>query len=61
MGLVFASFHRRVGQQNSYRAYSEWQNMETFEKLIISKEFSDVKAEGPHYLVAKPYHKIYSR
>lgn len=35
--------------------------METFEKLIISKEFSDVKAEGPHYLVAKPYHKIYSR
>ena len=60
-GFVSALLYKRVDQQNSYLIYSEWRDMESFEKLIKSKEFSDVKAEGPHLLLARPYHKIYNR
>jgi heme-degrading monooxygenase HmoA len=60
-GYVSAILYRRVDKPNSYLIYSEWQNMESFEKFVSSREFSEVKSEGPQLLVSRPYHRIYNR
>ncbi len=59
-GFVSALLYKRVDQPNSYLIYSEWKDMESFERLIRSKEFSDVKTGGSQLLMAKPHHKIYN-
>lgn len=60
-GFVSALLYKRVDQPNSYLIYSEWRDAESFDKLIKSREFSDVKDQGPQLLLTRPHHKIYNR
>ena len=60
-GYVSAILYKRVDKPNSYLIYSEWKDMESFEQFIKSREFSDVKEEGPQLLIDRPYHRIYNK
>jgi heme-degrading monooxygenase HmoA len=60
-GYVSAILYRRVDRPNSYLIYSEWSTMESFEKFIKSRQFSDVKTEGSELLISRPYHRIYNK
>ncbi len=60
-GYVSALLYKRVDRPNSYLIYSEWKDMDSFEKFIKSREFSEVKSEGSDLLISRPYHKIYNK
>lgn len=59
IGFIDAKLYKRVDDPREYLIYSEWKDLESFRKFILSKDYKETTTYGKTILEGRPYHKIF--
>ncbi|AAT43908.1 antibiotic biosynthesis monooxygenase family protein [Picrophilus oshimae] len=58
-GFIDGKLYREVDDPSEYMIYTEWKDLESFEKFIKMKEYHETVDYGKTILETTPRHKIF--
>ncbi|ADN51776.1 antibiotic biosynthesis monooxygenase family protein [Vulcanisaeta distributa] len=58
-GFINAKLYRSVDDPSEYLIYSEWRDLESFKRFIMSREYKETITYGRTILEDKPKHRIF--
>ncbi|QKR00299.1 antibiotic biosynthesis monooxygenase [Metallosphaera tengchongensis] len=58
-GFKDAKLYRSVTDPQEYLIYSEWEDMDSFRKFIVSQAYRDTTSYGKTIIEGRPTHRVF--
>jgi heme-degrading monooxygenase HmoA len=59
VGFIDGKLYKNVDNPREYMIYSEWKDLDSFRKFMLSREFNNTTDYGKQIIEGRPHHRIF--
>ena len=59
VGFIDGKLYKNVDNPREYLIYSEWKDLDSFRKFMLSRDFKSTTDYGKQIIEGRPYHRIF--